>query len=280
MSPSFSYQRHTPGRVPFEDAFSWHGSVCAQGIRALSELCARHDGHRNLDDGLLQQVLAGSAQAWLENQGRAYVQRGATQLELLIHPQWRGQGWGSWLLAKALETGPEVTAWAYGDRDSTVQWLERNQFTSHRLLYKMVFQEAPPPPPEWPTPWRLETFQEGQAEEWHRLHVGLQKDPVRAWSLDRLHLQLKQPETPPSRFWLLWEGVQMRGYVWLKQDEIFLLALDPAARGQGIGRRLLQWAMSQAEQAWGFCDQSETLGLYRKLGFSEVGRDRCLRRCT
>lgn len=280
MSPNSSYQRHTPGRVPFEDAFSWQERLCSRRVGALSELCSAHDGHRNLDDGLLQEVLAGSARGWLEAEGRAYLQLGARQLELLVHPDWRGQGWGSWLLARALRESPNTTTWAYGDRKETVHWLERHGFSSHRLLFKMRYELEPPAPPEWPTGWRLETYRSEHAEAWHRLHLGLQTDPSRAWSLPRLERQLARPETPCERFWLLWEGDAMRGYLWLKGDEIFLLALDPAWRGQGMGRRLLQWGMSQSRATWGFCDQTETVALYRKLGFNEVGRDRCLRRST
>lgn len=280
MSPNSSYQRHTPGRVPFEDAFSWQDGLCSQRIAALSAECSARDGHRNLDDGLLQEVQSGSAQAWLEEEGRAYMHLGQHQLEILVHPDWRGLGWGTWLLTRALRERDQVTAWAYGDRPETVRWLERYQFSNHRLLCKMRYEQEPPPPPQWPSDWRLETFQEQHAPAWHDLHVGLQKDPGRAWSRQRMERQLTRPETPPERFWLLWEGETMRGYLWLKGDEIFLLALDPASRGQGIGRRLLQWAMSQSRQTWGFCDQSETVALYRKLGFSEVGRDRCLRRST
>ena len=50
MSPKSSYQRHTPGRVPFENAFSWQEEPCSQRIAALSEECRAHDGHRNLDE--------------------------------------------------------------------------------------------------------------------------------------------------------------------------------------------------------------------------------------
>ncbi|MBN9418337.1 MAG: GNAT family N-acetyltransferase [Candidatus Eremiobacteraeota bacterium] len=280
MSPKSSYQRHTPGRVPFENAFSWQEEPCSQRIAALSEECRAHDGHRNLDDGLLQEVLAGSARSWLEAEGRAYVQLGERQMELLIHPEWRGQGWGSWLLQRVLREREELITWAYGDREATVLWLERHRFQSHRLLFKMRYEQEPPAPPDWPSGWRLEPFQRSHTHDWHQLHVGLQKDPSRAWSLRRLEHQLTCPETPPERFWLLWEGLQMRGYVWLKEDEIFLLALDPACRGQGLGRRMLQWAMSQSRRTWGYCDESETVALYRKLGFSEEARDRCLRHST
>lgn len=280
MSPKSSYQRHTPGRVPFEETFSWQEAPCSHRIQTLSAQCRAHDGHRNLDDGLVQEVLAGSALAWLEPEGRAYLQLGKQQFELLIHPDWRGQGWGSWLLQRVLQERPQVATWAYGDEDITVAWLERQQFVSHRLLHEMRYELEPPSAPEWPEGWFLRTFRADDEAPWHDLHVSLQRDPSRAWSKVRLERQLKEPETPPERFWLLWEGSRLRGYVWLKQQEVFLLALDPESRGQGIGRRLLQWAMSQSRQTWGFCDQSETVALYRKLGFREVARDRCLRRST
>ncbi|MFN8612334.1 MAG: GNAT family N-acetyltransferase [Vulcanimicrobiota bacterium] len=242
----------------------------------LSSHCAEHDGHRNLDDGLLQEVQAGSALSWLEAEGRAYMQLGSQQLEILVHPDWRGLGWGSWLLQRALKERSRLTTWAYGDRPQTVSWLEKHRFTTHRVLSKMVYLEEPPPPPDWPEGWSLRPYQAGDAEAWHQLHVSLQTDPGRAWSLQRLQRQLQR--TPAERFWLLYHEYRMKGYLWLKDDEIFLLALDPASRGQGVGRRLLQWAMSQSRQTWGFCDQPATLELYRRLGFTEVGRDRCLRR--
>ncbi|MBS2033708.1 GNAT family N-acetyltransferase [bacterium] len=248
-----------------------------QTVWELSACCSARDGHRNLDDSLVQEVQAGTARAWLEEQGRAYMQLGTYQLEILVHPDWRGQGWGNWLLHRALSEAPRVTSWAYGDRAETVAWLERNQFVSHRVLSKMVFQQARPEPPDWPEGWSLRTYQPQDAEPWHQLHVSLQTDPSRAWSPQRLQRQLQK--TSPERFWLLFQGQRMRGYLWLKENEIFLLALCPSSRGQGIGRRLLQWAMSQSRGTWGFCDQPSTLELYTRLGFTEVGRDRCLRHC-
>lgn len=249
-----------------------------QKVWELSAHCCQQDGHRNLDEALLQEVQAGAARAWLEEEGRAYMQLGTHQLEILVHPEWRGQGWGTWLLQRVLSERPQVTSWAYGDRVETVKWLERYGFVTHRVLSKMVYLQAAPEAPVWPEGWRLRAFQEQDAQDWHRLHVRLQTDPSRAWSLQRLQRQLQK--TSAERFWLLFQEGQMRGYLWLKENEIFLLALDPASRGQGIGRRLLQWAMSQSRETWGFCDQPATLELYSRLGFTEVGRDRCLRRCV
>ena len=282
MSPSFSYQRHTPGRVPFEETFSWQERPNLSSIVTLSEQCLLVDGCRNLDQGLLLEAQAGQARAWLEDQGRAYVQLGPNQLELLIHPDWRGRGWGQWLLEAGLRSfsGSHLDIWSYGDSPRVWAWLERQNFRSQRLLYCMRREIEPPDEPEWPQGWQVACFREGDLASWHELHVRLQSDPTRAWSQQRLLRQLQQPETPPQSFWLLWEGGQLRGYLWLKEDEIFLFALDPGSRGCGLGRRLLQFGLSRCKQGWGYCDDRhpQVLELYRKLGMVEVGRDRCLRR--
>ncbi|MBT9582554.1 GNAT family N-acetyltransferase [bacterium] len=282
MSPSFSYQRHTPGRVPFEETFSWQDRPNLSAIRTLSEQCYQVDQCRNLDDGLIQAVQGGLARAWLDQEGRAYVQMGPNQLELLVHPQCRGQGWGQWLLQASLQQAQGcLEVWAYGDRPRVVVWLERAHFKTHRVLYSLRRQGPPPPAPEWPGGWQVRSFRKEDLPAWHALHTGLQSDPARAWSEHRLLSQLQQPDTPAQNFWLLHHDGQLRGYAWLKRDEIFMFALDPQCRGCGMGRRLLQFALSRCkEAAWGYCDDTrpEALGLYHKLGFAEVGRDRCLRR--
>lgn len=281
MSPNLSYQRHTPGAVPFEETFSWQKKPCPTTVQSLSRQCSQVDGCRNLDDALFQAVQAGRALGWLEAEGRAYVQFDHRQLEMLIHPEFRGQGWGSWLLDQILRqsTGP-LAIWAYGDHPRTVSWLENWGFLSQRVLYRLQRNLAPPARPALPQGFQISTYRQRDQDAWLRLHRSLQKDLSTAWSAERLQRQLQQPETPAQNFWMLWQGKVLRGYLWLKQqEEIFMFALDPESRGQGLGRFLLEWGLSHScGKAWSYCDNQrpEALELYRKLDFCEVGRDRCL----
>jgi mycothiol synthase len=197
---------------------------------------------------------------------------------------------GSELLGKGLEHlqrggAGEATIWAYGDRLRTVAWLERLGFVSCRLLFGLHRPAARQLAPQWPPDWSVRSFRPCQDEEaWHALHLSLQTDPSQAWSVAALRRQLRHPETPPDQFWLLCEKERLRGYVWRKRGqpcELFLFAVDPAIRGQGMGRRLLEWALSQGDgSAFVYCDEHRqaALALYRSAGFSEVGRDRCLRK--
>ncbi len=64
----------------------------------------------------------------------------------------------------------------------------------------------------------------------------------------------------------------MRGQAYLFMR---LLVVLPSHQGRGIGRRMLEWGLEQADQlgvrAW--IDASPAgLGLYKKLGWEEVSR--------
>lgn len=287
-----SNQRHTPAAVPFQNGFSWQTTGNRQAVLQLSAACQQQDGCRNLDDSLLLGLIEQlePSWGWLEPQGRACVQarlQGTlAQFEMLVHPQWRGRGWGSWILQQTLQHlrdqgASQVDTWAYGDQENTVNWLMRAGFVPHTLLLQL---ERPLPPaarPEWPDGWQIRGFRSDDVEAWHQLHVHVQSDPRRAWSRERLLRQLQDPETPARQFWMLWQGSQPRGYVWLKGREVFLLAVDPDCRGQRIGESLLLWALADCPgPASAFCDASRegAVKLFRRVGFVEIARDRCLRK--
>lgn len=286
MSAKLSYQRHTSPPVPFAKGFSWRDAWPVAAVRDLSDLCAAADGWRNRDDGLLY----GSGWAWVEAETRAAVLTALVgdlgKLELHVHPDCRGQGWGSWLLNRALlalgERGAsQVDIWAYGDRQRSVRWLQSYGFQSRRLLFCLLRPAAPASEPVWPEGWSVRAFCPADRHPWHELHVSLQADPRLAWSLEALDRQLAVPETPPSEFHLLFQGERLRGYLWLKsRSELFLFALDADCRGLGMGRRLLQHGLARCPgDVLSFCDESRgaALHLLQALGFQERGRDRCLR---
>lgn len=284
MSAKRLYQRHTSARVPFARSFSWRDDLPEAAVNQLARHCAAHDGARNRDDSL-------QSWGWLEEQGQAAVLLGLQgdlgKLELHVAPECRGQGWGSWLLQAGLrELGRQgaacVDVWAYGDVERSVSWLRRQGFESRRLLFSLLRPAEPAQEVRWPAGWQVRPLASGDESSWHELHCRMQSDPRLAWSRERLEQQLADPLTPPAEFWLLWEQHELRGYAWLKsRAELFMFALAPECRGQGMGRRLLQHALGRCPgEVQAFCDEarSAALGLLRSSGFRERGRDRCLRR--
>lgn len=289
ISESLSNHRHTEIAVPSSDRFSWKLRKEEAEIRLLSRECTRVDGCRNIDDGLLWAALDGRADGWCSPFGRAYVAVSRQgRIEILIHPEERGKGVGRLLMERGLERLSEwgctlARTWAYGDRARTVDWLASLGFQSERVLYLLSRPFTRVSPPFWEHGWSVQAFQPDDAQDWHSLHSSLQVDPSSAWSLEALRRQLQQPETPGSEFWLLRESDRLRGYLWLKGREIFLFALDPEVRGRGLGEKLLSWGLSRLRtEAIVYCDdqRSGALSLYRKFGFEEISRDRCLKRLS
>lgn len=76
-----------------------------------------------------------------------------------------------------------------------------------------------------------------------------------------------------------------RGFILMRtaadETEVITIAVDPACRGLGIGRRLLLAGL-KAARAQGACqaflevavDNQAALALYRQAGFAEIGRRR------
>lgn len=282
-----SYHRHTEPAVPSLGSISWNLATSEAEIRRLSRACEVVDGCRNLEDSLLWAALDGRAGGWCDPRRRVYIavsDRG--RVEILVHPETRGLGLGTLLLergvARCRELGCSfVRTWAYGDKPRTVGWLRRQGFESERVLYRLRRSQVAAEAPVWDPGWSVSSFRPEDAGQWHELHCSLQSDPTRAWTLEALHRQLHRPDTPASSFWLLREGELLRGYLWLKGSELFLFALDPRVRGRGLGAKLLAWGLSRLKsEAFVYCDDErpEALSLYRKFGFEETARDRCLKR--
>lgn len=67
-------------------------------------------------------------------------------------------------------------------------------------------------------------------------------------------LDISKLQAPDIRFWSAWQGDALVGCVALKQHhphmaEIKSMRTAPAARGQGVGRALLQFIMDAARQS-------------------------------
>lgn len=102
--------------------------------------------------------------------------------------------------------------------------------------------------------------------------------PAEAWSATVIGLQL----AAPGGFGLLDpRGGMILSRVIDREAEVLTLAVNPAARRQGIARGLLRAALLAARDQGAEAmflevavDNHAAIGLYRGLGFAEVGRRR------
>jgi ribosomal-protein-alanine N-acetyltransferase len=102
--------------------------------------------------------------------------------------------------------------------------------------------------------------------------------PREAWGADAIGLQLALP----GAFGLVDDrGGMLIGRIAADEAEVLTLGVTPATRRQGIGRCLLQGARSLVVLRGGAAlflevatSNSAALALYRREGFTEVGRRR------
>jgi ribosomal-protein-alanine acetyltransferase len=101
-----------------------------------------------------------------------------------------------------------------------------------------------------------------------------------AWTPEMVAGELAGPH---RRYFVVEAGGRVVGYagVFLGLDvaEVMTIAVEPAARGLGLGRRLMETLLDQARRG-GLkqvvlevaVDSAPAIGLYESLGFAQIGR--------
>jgi mycothiol synthase len=235
--------------------------------------------------------------------------------ELTVHPLHRRHGLGRALVENAMAVADESTddppgrlrLWAHGDHPSASALALRLGFDRWRVLWQMrrsLF--APVPEPEFPAGTRLRAFRPGSDDAaWVALNAAAfasHPDQGR-WTLDDLHIRLKEPWFDPEGFLLAERESdgELMGFHWTKihggtrspdEDhahepigEVYVLGVAPAAHGTGLGTALTLAGLRHLrgrglDQAMLYVDETnvKATALYGRLGFARWSTDVCFRR--
>ena len=217
--------------------------------------------------------------------------------ELVIHPQFRGKGYGRALLEQieAL-SGSRLRLWAHGDLPGAQHLAKSRGFTRIRTVVQMRRTlNAPLPPLHDSIP--LRTFHVGKDEsEWLALNNRAFSDhPDQGnWSERDLDVRKREEWFDENGLILATDDSKMIGFCWVKihggtkhQDhdhdpigEIYVMGVDPDSHKKGIGRQVtlagLHFMRDQGIfSAMLYVDAANVaaLNLYQSLGFTEWGRD-------
>ncbi len=116
------------------------------------------------------------------------------------------------------------------------------------------------------------------------------------WDLDELHRRTAMSWFDPDGVLLAWRGDRLLGFHWTKWHshdseetpahepvgEVYILGVDPAAQGLGLGRVLLHAGLAHlydrgARQAMLYvdCASSAAVALYESAGFTHAYREVC-----
>lgn len=213
--------------------------------------------------------------------------------ELVVAPGRRRVGLGRALLdglhaaARAADR-PAPAVWAHGDLAGARALARAAGLTVHRELWRMGRDlRADEPEPEAPAGTTLRAFVPGRDEDavvatnaaafaWHPEQGRMTADDVRA--------RAAEPWFDPADLLLLERDGALLGFLWLKVErtadgaaaddgELYVLAVDPRAQGQGLGRYLAHLAppLLAARGArrivlYTEATNAAAVGLYRAMG--------------
>lgn len=285
------------GRVTLEHLNA--GGAESHDVHALSRACTDADGAEPFNEAT-QLNLADRIpiRASFEGQtvGLALIRdaSGAAEVEIAVHPDHRRRGIGAALLhaTKEREASP-VTAWAHGNTEGAKALAKRHGLVATRTILKLARPAAPTDARALddaaPAGIEIRAFEPGRddaeiarvnaaAFSWHPEQGQMDADAFAA--------RIRQDWFRPEHLLVAADTATgaVLGFNWLKitddEAEIYVLGVDPAAGGRGIGRALTDRGLALIASL-GFdqtvlyveADNEKALGLYGSLGFIERFRD-------
>jgi len=283
-------------------------------VEALAAAAALTDGTPPLSEQVLRPLRPGVDGAGIEHlvardTGRTLV--GYAQLdrsdpadvvgELVVHPAHRRAGIGSGLVGALLARTPSLRVWAHGGHPGAAALAARFGFVRDRELWRMRRSlREPLAVPVLPDGLRLRSFVVGADEDellrvnnaafaWHPEQGGWTPADVRQreaepW-FDAAGVLLAVDEADPGHvLGFHWTKVHPAGAGGADPDapigEVYVLAVDPAARGRRLGPALTLAGLAylrdrglDAVMLYVEADNAAAVRVYHDLGFSAWGAD-------
>lgn len=269
-------------------------------VIAIAEAAADADGVAPLDEAALlaldhrPDTVAGVVEA--DGFGLLF----GTELAVVVEPAARGAGLGTALAAQALalagartlgrqQEGP-VSAWMHGDSPAARALAARTGFSPARELWVMRTQSHDAiTPVAAPAGVELRPFAPGDEAELLRVNAAAFAWHPEQGAMDSANLaeRMNQPWFTPQDLIEAWEttaeGERMLGFHWTKKHsetlgEIYVVGVDPAAQGRGLGRALTAAGLAHMAglaqvHLYVEADNTHAVRLYGSLGFSHAAAD-------
>ena len=279
-------------------------ATAADGVAPLSEqamLHVRHggaaaDGDAGEPGPAGVDLLAGTDGTITGYAQLEWEEPGVASAELVVDPAHRRQGTGRALLAGLAEQAGDATlrVWAHGDLPAAAELARAAGLSRVRALFQLSrplsgARSEPLPEPVWPDGVTLRTFAPGRDEEsWLRLNaLAFAHHPEQgAWT--RIDLDLREQEDwfDPAGFFLAERNGRLAGFHWTKvhseqTGEVYVVGVDPAEQGSGLGRALTLTGLRYLRDDRGLAEvmlyvdetNQAAVRMYRSLGFTLAATD-------
>jgi mycothiol synthase len=223
-------------------------------------------------------------------------------VEAVVHPQHRGKGLGSLILNEAIKIcGDRTRIWSHGDLPAAkaiASSLNLERLWSNLLMSKSLGEIQPVTPK-----YSIRTFIPGldnQAFISLNNKVFADYPDQGGWSEDDLKVRLNEDWFEKKGFFVAEDKGELIGFCWTKihgahthshtggdddhgheaLGEIYVLAVNPDYKGQGIGRDLtitglnyLKYQGLNNVMLYVGVENKPALKLYKSLSFKEFGSD-------
>jgi mycothiol synthase len=226
--------------------------------------------------------------------------------EVAVDPQQRRMGLGRSLVEALIGLSPDgrLRLWAHGEQAGATELATGMGFTHARVLWQMRRSlYAPLPRPAFPPGIDVRPFAVGHDEQpWLDLNAKafVSLPDQGGWTRDDLDRRIREPWFSADGFLMAWDGSELAGFHWTKVHgrlgsdrehhhnpigEVYVVGVDPARRGSGLGRGLTLAGLHHLRaldlsQAMLYVDDTNTaaIALYEGLGFSRWDTDVLFRR--
>ena len=241
------------------------------------------------------------------NQVIAYAHLDATDLvagpsvEAVVHPNHRSKGLGSSILKEAIKVcGDKTRIWSHGDLPAAkaiAASLNLERLWSNLLMSKPL-GEIQPVISKYPIRTFISDF-DNQAFLSLNNKVFANYPDQGGWGEDDLKVRLNESWFDEKGFFIAEDKGELIGFCWTKihgahthshngEDdhghealgEIYVLAVNPDYKGQGVGRDLtitglnyLKYQGLNNVMLYVGVENKPAFNLYKSLGFNEFGRD-------
>lgn len=282
-------------------------AAAEDGVGPLSEqvvLHVRHGGDPGARNLFLWQ---GGELAGFAHLDAADGPSEGSSAELVVHPGYRRRGLGRKLLQALIGEagGRPMRLWAHGDLPAAAALAAGAGLTRTRALWRMSRSLRIPLADPRPAPGiSVRTFIPGQDEpEWIAVNGRAFADhPEQGrWTRDDIERREHEPWFDPAGFFLAERGGRLVGFHWTKihpagpaalqrgrggqgggvpVGEIYVLGIDPAEQGTGLGRALALVGLHYLRdrglgEVMLYVEESNpaAIRLYESLGFSRAATD-------
>lgn len=255
-------------------------------VAAVAAAAEAADGAAPLDEATWRSLRHDPAAFCGSVAEEGFALRHGAELHLVVAPAARSRGLGSDLLRSTLSSYDGVLqAWSHGDHPAAARLAARHGFARVRDLWVMrrpMSLPLPPPGRAQIRPWR-----DGDAAELVRVNAAAFAHHPEQGAMDEADLaaRMAEPWFDPAGLLVAVDGDRMRGFHWTKQHsatlgEVYVVGIDPAAQGRGLGRALTLAGLHHLASRgvaevllYVESDNAAARRTYSRLGFTHANAD-------